>query len=293
MPHLCGGGERCCVDSQGGDLRHIKVLGVEKVKPDVVLIDRPCDEAIKILETCANVSDVSYSRIYSNDMIVWTALTPFNGRVVACPCTGIDHIKADKVIYLDKEWKASQGLMVTSTAEHTFSLILQLAKLNKMQLYGKTLGIIGYGRLGSMVAEYADAFGMEVMFNDVDKTIRDWFISIPLNHLFEKSDIISIHVPLNDETKGMIGYDEFRQMKIGALLINTSRPEIVNEQALMYNLVARLDGFADDFRDSHNIILKYDNVISTPHIGGNCKEARIATDVYIANKVKEYILGQM
>jgi D-3-phosphoglycerate dehydrogenase len=108
--------------------------------------------------------------------------------------------------------------------------------------------------------------------------------------LLKESDIITIHVPLNDETKGMIGKSEFDQMKDGALLTNTSRAKIVNEDALVEALNSgKLGGYADDFYMDHVVdVTEHPNVILTNHIAGNCIEAREYTDTYIAYQTLKY-----
>lgn len=94
-------------------------------------------------------------------------------------------------------------------------------------------------------------------------------------------------MPLNESTKGMINKREFDMMKHGTLLINTSRAEIVDKFSLIDNLYSgKLGGYADDFSNYWHI--NHDNVIQTPHIGGNCIEAREMTDIYIAKKAVEY-----
>jgi lactate dehydrogenase-like 2-hydroxyacid dehydrogenase len=159
--------------------------------------------------------------------------------------------------------------------------------MKRMQLSGKKLGIIGCGRIGKCIDDYAHAFGMTVLL--CDKSTNN------LKYLLKASDIITLHIPLNSETRGMISKNEFAMMKPGALLVNTSRAEIVNEPALMDALESgTLGGYADDFFHNHEserlkFMSKYgDKVILTDHIGGNCLEAREATDLYIAQKIKEW-----
>jgi D-3-phosphoglycerate dehydrogenase len=163
-----------------------------------------------------------------------------------------------------------------------------------MQLYGKTLGIIGYGRIGSLVARYGRAFNMHpIIFDKLD--IKDLcpFPQVSLKELLKKSDVISIHLPLDEITRDFISDKELYEMKDGVILVNTSRPQIIDEHALVL-YIDKLGGFGDDFYDYHMKFgmereFLFKNFLSSAHIGGNCTEARIATDVYIANKVKDYI----
>jgi D-3-phosphoglycerate dehydrogenase len=214
--------------------------------------------------------------------LIYTQLTPIDtDSTVFCPCTGVDHIRATNVIYLDDEWKRGEGRNITSTAEHTFSLILQLAKMRRMQLSGKTIGIIGYGRIGQRVAKYAQAFDMNVLAYDGQE-------STLLHNILHDTDIVTLHVPLNDETKGMIGHKELEIMKYATLLVNTSRPEIINKDDLKKAIANKNIYYADDFKDDLYLFDYHSNVIQTRHIGGNCIEAREATDIYIAKKAIEW-----
>jgi phosphoglycerate dehydrogenase-like enzyme len=262
------------------------------MRPTIFLYDTLCDKAKEILEEVAEIT----TRLSEPSDIIWTGLNPVNSDgVVACPCTGIDHINAEKVIYLDEEWKRTEGQQVTSTAEHTWSLILQLAKMKRMQLSGKTIGIIGYGRIGQQIKEYAEAFKMNVLVADKNKTKMEEVFhnqELDLDDVLLDSDIITLHVPLNDSTKGMISKEQIAMMKPKALLINTSRQEIIDIDSLRYALFSKtIGGYADDFNgDEHiQVGLDWSPVMQTPHIAGNCIEAREATDIYIAKKTVEFI----
>lgn len=264
------------------------------MRPKLLLLDEPCKKAREIMESVCECMTM-YSNYVAD--LVYTQLTPykpneFNVNVpVFSPCTGVDHIQAPKVIHLDDEWKQTEGQYITSTAEHTWSLILQLAKLNRMQLSGKTLGIIGYGRIGQQVLKHARAFGMRIAIQE--KPVRGLTTALEVvldeqnkEMFYRLCDIITIHVPLNDETRGMIGNKQFEMMKPGALLVNTSRAEIVNEKSVLHYLnFGTLGGYANDFNQCSH----HPKVIATSHIGGNCIEAREATDIYIANKIVEYV----
>jgi len=284
------------------------------VKPRILLLDEPHPKAREIMESVAEciklpllkelprlmnklskrvedyVNTATELTLSTQESIpfagVYTQLTPIKINCpVFCPCTGVDHIKAPKVIYLNDEWKATEGQQITSTAEHTWSLILQLAKMKRMQLKDKTLGIIGYGRIGRRVGRYALAFGMAVIPMDKDEPFVQWKL---MKTLLKQSDIITLHVPLNEETRGMIGEKEFDMMKPGALLVNTSRADVVDEKALINWLQATNEGnyYADDF-ESRTIFCP--NAIQTDHIAGNCLEVREMTDIYIAKQIVRYI----
>lgn len=114
------------------------------MRPKMLLIDEPCKMAKDILR---EVYYLPFSTESSEYDAIWTGLTPVETYLpVFCPCTGIDHVDSPEIIHLDNDWKRNEGTQITSTAEHTWSLILQLAKSRRMQLSGKTIGIIGLGQ---------------------------------------------------------------------------------------------------------------------------------------------------
>lgn len=254
-------------------------------KPKILMLDQPCEEACKLIDEVAERVGRGVSFDY-----LWTGLSPIiTDSPVFSPCTGVDHIQAPEIIHLDEKWKNSEGLKITSTAEHTLSLMLQLAKKKGIQLSGKQLGVIGYGRIGEIITDYTKPLRMDYEIYDkyyaFDRPIYD----DTFNTILKFADIITLHVPLNDETKHMIGREEIERMKDGALLINTSRQEVVDIEAVKEALISKKIYYADDFKDK--VDLTEYGAIQTPHIGGNCKEAREMTDIYIAKKLQEYIRG--
>ena len=207
-----------------------------------------------------------------------------------------------------------------STAELTIGLILALARkipsadksmkegrwlkgrLKGWQLKGKTIGLIGLGNIGLRVARLAKAFGMKILFTkrtppspEVLKELEAEFV--PLEDLLRRSDVVSIHVPLTEETRGMIGERELSLIKEGAVLINTSRGAVVDEEALLNALQSgRLGGAALDVytveppKDLR--LIKLPNVVCTPHIGAQTDEAQVEASRLIAEKIIKCLLQQ-
>ena len=206
---------------------------------------------------------------------------------------------------IDLESASNQGVIVCGTdglpyptAELTWGLILDLARnisyedrasrLGEWQqrigtgLSGKTLGIIGLGRLGSQVANYGNAFGMNVIAWSQNltkaKAEREQAQLATFKELLTQSDFISIHTVLSDRTKGLIGNNEFNVMKDSVFLINTSRGPIVDEAELLAALRsnkiagAGIDVFSNEPLDAHHDLMQLDNVVITPHIGYVTKE---------------------
>lgn len=248
-------------------------------------------------------------------------------KIIATASTGTDHIDVDyakekgiTVLSLknDREFLNT----VTGTAELAFLLMLALMrnlilaaksalnycwteKFRGHNLYQKTLGIVGLGRLGTMMARYGKAFGMDVIAFDpnIDESI---FLEIgckkvEFEELLKLSDVISIHVHLSSETENMFDENAFDLMKNSAIIVNTSRGKVVNEKNLLSALSEKkiagygTDVLADELnfneKFENNPLIEYarknENVIVTPHVGGVTFESREATDIFIAKKVAE------
>ncbi len=171
------------------------------------------------------------------------------------------------------------------------------------QLYGKTLGILGLGRLGKISSRIGQGFGMKVIaFDTVVKNFQNVKM-VTFKELIKHSDIISIHLHLNENTTNLIGLNEFKQMKNSSILINTSRGKIINEDSLLFSLKNKfiagagldvIDGewLNDNDRKNHPLI-KYSrnnsNLLIVPHIGGATTESIKWARIFIAKKVKKFL----
>lgn len=236
--------------------------------------------------------------------------------------------------YLDLEECKNRGIRVVnikaespvlqktpSTAEETMALIMTLLrklpwafeslkkgiwdrkKYSGRELAGKTIGLIGFGRLGKMVSGYSKAFGMRVLAYDPFVAATEMkklgAEKSSLNDLLKDSDIVSLHCIYSDSTFGMLKGDHFRKMKPEAVFINTARGEITDERALLQALQkkwiagAAIDTLANESPDGahlkNNPLVKYsiknDNLIIVPHLGGSTDEATEKTQVYISELV--------
>jgi len=162
------------------------------------------------------------------------------------------------------------------------------------ELNGKTLGIVGFGRIGRNIGRIAIACGMKLIAYDpylTDEQIRKGDAEpVTLEKLIEISDVITFHVPLIDSTKHMISYAEFEKMKSNAIIINTSRGGIIDEDALCNALSSGkiLGAGLDVFEEEPPIkskLLEYDNVVLTQHIGASTHEAQKRAGIMIAEEV--------
>jgi len=201
-----------------------------------------------------------------------------------------------------------------SAAELTFALLLAAVRrvpaadrsmragewdrksFNGIELYGKTLGLIGAGRIGGEVARRARAFGMRVIAYDPyinEERARALDLELlPLDEVLGRADIVSLHVPLTETTAGLIGKRELALLRPGAFLVNAARGGVVDEQALYEALVeGRLAGAALDVYEQEPLppdhpLRKLDNVVLTPHLGAATREAQQNVAIEIAEAVR-------
>lgn len=245
-------------------------------------------------------------------------LTRFkNCKYILSPTTGTSHISKTllysenvKVITLKNHTKSLRN--ITGTAELAFGLMLNAyrgisdainhVKENKWQrddfwsnqLYNKSIGIIGLGRTGKMMATYCSAFKMKVFYNDLTEKDPKYTFIENYKDLVKITDIISIHVPESDYTKEMINKDFFLNAN-GIHLINTSRSSIINEKDLVHALASRsVKSYSADVlshennseKPSDSILFEHqfkNKVFITPHIGGACVEGLSYTEELITN----------
>jgi len=207
-----------------------------------------------------------------------------------------------------------------STCEHTMSMLLALArnipqantstkkgewkrsKFMGHELYKKTLGIVGLGRIGREVARRAASFGMKIKGCDpylAKEVAEELGIEVvEFNELLKGSDFITVHVPLTDDTNHMISDKEFAMMKKGCRVINCARGGIIDEQALVKAVKeekiagAALDVFEDEPPDANSELLKLDNVIVSCHLGASTEEAQVNVAIEIAECVADFLLGK-
>jgi D-3-phosphoglycerate dehydrogenase len=255
-------------------------------------------------------------------------------KVIATATTGLDHIDIESAKQRGIDVLSLRGEeeflnTITGTAELAFGLLLDLSRFipwsfeavkrgewrreeyRGHSLAGKTLGIVGMGRLGRIMAWQATGFGMKVIYNDPKDPIffyNDYqsqeYKKVSLDELLEQSDAVSIHAHLSNETENMFGTREFELMKNSAYLINTSRGKIVDEAALLKALErGDIAGYACDVmadalafeqsgKAAHPLIeyaKNHRNVLIVPHTGGMTVESREATDIFIARKLANFL----
>jgi D-3-phosphoglycerate dehydrogenase len=240
-------------------------------------------------------------------------------RVIARAGVGTDNI--------DVEAASQRGIVVTNTpdantlaaAEHTWALLLAAcrnipeadravksgewgrSRFMGRQLYGKTLGIVGLGRIGIQVAQRAHAFGMKVIAYDpyvAEEKARELALQlVPLPRLLKESDVVTLHTPTTEATRGLMSAEHLGMMKKSALLVNCARGDLVDEAALASALAKKqIAGAAlDVYRNEPpkgSPLLSAPNLVLTPHLAASTSEAQAAVSLQIARQVIGVLSGE-
>ncbi|MBI4949283.1 MAG: phosphoglycerate dehydrogenase [Deltaproteobacteria bacterium] len=240
-----------------------------------------------------------------------------NLKVIGRAGTGVDNVDMPAATKKGVVVMNTPGGNTVTTAEHAVSMMMALArkipqatasmkrgewekkKFEGTEITGKTLGILGVGNIGSVVAARAQGLRMNVIsydpFISVDAADKLGISLVSMDDLFKKSDFISIHVPLTAETKNIVNAEAFKKMKKGVKLINCARGGIVNEadlaEAIKAKIVsgAALDVFEKEPTPADNPLLHMEEVILTPHLGASTFEAQENVAVAIAEQIADYL----
>lgn len=242
-------------------------------------------------------------------------------EIIARAGVGLDNIDLSAATAAGVVVTATPAANALSVAELTLGLLLSLARsipaadadtkragwrrqyFTGTELSGKTLGLIGFGRVGQIVARRAAAFDMQVLAYDPSAAaleavaLQHRVRLCPLAELLAAADYVSLHLPLSDQTRRLVDAEVLRQMKPGAALVNTARGEIVDEVALLMALESgRLRGAALDVRiaepPTRGRLENVPNVILTPHIGAFTHEAQDRVTSEVARDVQAVLSGQ-
>lgn len=239
-------------------------------------------------------------------------------RVIGRAGIGVDNIDVPAATRQGVVVMNTPGGNNITTAEHAISMLLALAraipqatasmkagkweknKFTGSEVYNKTLGIVGIGNIGALVADRAQGLHMKVIAHDPfiseEKARQIGVELVDLDTLYARADFISVHTPLMPETRNLIDAKAFAKMKPSARLINCARGGIVNEEDLAQALQAgklagaALDVFAEEPPPADHPLLKLDKVICTPHLGAATDEAQVNVAVAIAEQMVEFLL---
>lgn len=271
-------------------------------------------ELREALAGCVGLMVRSESKVTSDLMDSARAL-----RVVGRAGVGVDNIDVPAatergIVVMN----APDGNTIT-TAEHTMALLVALARrvpqansslkagqwkrksFIGVELQGKTLGIVGMGRIGRAVAARARGFGMKILAFDpfiAPEQARDLEIDLAsLDDVFANADFLTVHTPMTAETRGIVGAEAFAKMKPGVRVINCARGGLIDEDAL-YKAIksgkvagAALDVFVQEPPASDHPLLLLDEVIVTPHLGASTTEAQEGVALTVAEQMRDYLLN--
>ncbi len=301
-----------------GDLsfESISLLGNLKV------YDRTENTNIELIsERCVNAEIVIVNKFPVNEMTL-TCMPDVKYIVVAA--TGYNNIDIESVKKRNIQVSNVKGYSSESVTQHIFASILTL--LNKIEYYdhqvkngrwsasldfcfydhsilelsGKTMGIFGYGNIGSRVGKVAHAFGMKIIATVTNKNKEkpDYVTFVDEEAIFRDSDFLSLHCPLTDATSGIINKSNLLRMKNNAILINTARGKLIEERDLFYALDhgliagAILDVLTHEPPSITNPLLNHSRCLITPHIGWAGQQSRKKLIEGIASNISAYCSGQ-
>ncbi|HEV7919837.1 MAG TPA: phosphoglycerate dehydrogenase [Thermoanaerobaculia bacterium] len=242
-------------------------------------------------------------------------------RIIGRAGVGLDNVDVDACTRRGILVINAPTANIMSATEHTMAMLLALcrnipeahasvkrgewvrSKFMGMELHEKTLGIIGLGRIGTRIAVRARAFGMRVIAYDpfISPTVGEKVNAelVPLDTLLTQADVITVHTPLTDQTRGMITAAEFAKMKDGVVVLNIARGGIYEEQALADALEsgkvggAAIDVYVDEPPGKDHPLVKAKNIILSPHIGANTIEAQDRVAVTTSEMVIQALRGSI
>jgi D-3-phosphoglycerate dehydrogenase / 2-oxoglutarate reductase len=240
-------------------------------------------------------------------------------RVVGRAGVGVDNVDVEAATQRGIVVMNTPGGNTISTAELTFSMLMALARkipqahmsmkagewnrkaFQGVELYNKTLGIMGMGRIGSEVARRAIAFGMRVLAYDpylaLSRAKAMQVELVELDELYSRSDFITVHMPMSDETKGMVNAAAMAKMKKGVRLLNCARGGIINEKDLADAIRSgQVAGAAMDVYETEPPAAEFElrslpQVVMTPHLGASTEEAQENVGIEVAEAITDYLLS--
>ncbi len=243
-------------------------------------------------------------------------------RIVANVAVGFDNVDVPACTKRGVAVTNTPGVLDESTADFAWALMMAVARrvgegetlarsgnwkgwdldqLVGTDVWGKTLGLVGFGRIGRAMARRAGGFKMKVIYTDVQRASEDVEKELnaeyrDFNTLLAESDFVSLHVPLLPETQGLLEAAKFYRMKPTAFIINTSRGSVVDEAALVHALESKkIAGAALDVYENEPFIhpgLKRSNVVLTPHIASASLETRTKMASIAAENVRDFFDGK-
>ncbi|MEM9951810.1 MAG: hydroxyacid dehydrogenase [Chloroflexota bacterium] len=305
--------------------------------PTVLLPDNIHQKAIDLLNDISDLTVLATGKLSQEELIAQVPdadaliirsgvkITPEvfavakNLKVIARAGVGVDNIDLASATQHNVVVMNTPGGNTISTAEHTFGLMLALArhipqgnqslkegrwdrkKYVGVELKGKTLGVLGFGRIGQAIATRAQAFEMDVIAFDPflgDDVFAELNVNrVDLDTLYAQADFITLHAPATDETAKMINSESLAKMKDGVRIVNAARGVLIDDEALAEALAsgkvagAALDVYVEEPPADDHPLLKFDNVIDTPHLAASTTDAQITVAVQAAELIVDALLN--
>ncbi|MBI3191738.1 MAG: phosphoglycerate dehydrogenase, partial [Pedosphaera parvula] len=282
----------------------------------VTVLDKRLSEA----ELIPIVGDVNAMVVRSETKVTRKVIEAApNLRVVGRAGVGVDNVDAEAATQRGIVVMNTPGGNTISTAELTFSMLMALARkipqahmsmkngewnrkaFSGVELYGKTLGVLGMGRIGSEVARRAIAFGMRVLAYDpylsLSRAKALQVELVELDEIFPNADFITVHMPMSAETRGMINTAAFAKMKKGVKVINCARGGIIDEKDLVAAIEsgqvcgAALDVYEKEPLPPDHPLRKLPQVVMTPHLGASTDEAQENVGIEVAEAITDYLVN--
>jgi D-3-phosphoglycerate dehydrogenase len=283
-------------------------------QPDLDIEAKP---GLSPAELCATIGDFHALIVRSGTKVTAEVLEHAkNLRVIGRAGIGVDNVDVDAATKRGVVVMNTPGGSNVTTAEHAIALLMALTRnipqasaavragkwprsLLGAEVCNKTLGVVGLGNIGTIVAERALGLRMKVIafdpFVTPETAARIGVELVTLDQLYPRADFITIHTPLTNETRGLIGRDAIAKMKRGVRLVNCARGGIVDETALADAITsgqvagAALDVFEKEPPPPDHPLLKMEQVICTPHLGAQTGEAQVNVAIAIAQQVAEFL----
>jgi glyoxylate reductase len=239
-------------------------------------------------------------------------------RLVASYGVGVNHIELDACRARGVLVTNTPGVLTDATADHAMALLLAAARrvvegdrvvraggwravdpgfMLGTEVTGKTLGVVGFGRIGQAVARRAHGFGMRVLYTSPRAADFAGAAHVPLETLLADSDFVTLHTPLTKDSENLLSRERIARMKPGAIVVNTARGAVIDDQALADALASGRVAAAglDVFRDEPRVpdaYLGLENVVLTPHIGSGTRETRAAMARIVLDEVLRFARGE-
>ena len=291
-------------------------LAILEQAPGLALVNRPGLSAQQLLEA---IRDVDGLVVRSNTKVTGEVIAAARElRVIGRAGIGVDNV--------DVAAATQRGIVVVNTpegnnittAEHALALLIALArhvpqatasmkagkweksKFSGTELFARTLGVIGLGNIGRIVADRARGLGMRVIaadpYTSAEVAAKIDVELVPFDELLQRADAVTVHVPKTKETTKLLGRNAFAKMKRGVLVVNAARGGIVDEAALLEALDsgqvggAGLDVFEQEPPPKDHPLLQHERVICTPHLGASTEQAQLNVSIAVAEQVRDFLL---